>query len=731
MGASNDEQTIGYRYCLGMHMILCHGPVDKLVRIDFDSKSAWTGAAADQQIFINANDLFGGEEREGGVSGYVDVENGTNTQTQNSYLLGQLGSLVPAFRGVLGVVFRQVYLGLNPYLKRPAFWAQRIHVRQDGVAQWYDAKSDIGQDMNPAHIIRECITDPDWGMGYPETEIDDVSFTAAADKLYTEGLGISLLWDKSMEISEFIKEVLQHIEGSLYVDRTTGKFKLKLVRDDYVIGNLLVLDESNIEKINEFKRTALGELVNSVTIDYWDASTGEDNSITVQDIALAAQQQAIVSAKREYPGFTNGTTASKVASRTLKALSSPLASCTLYANRSASGLNVGDVFVLNWPRYGISQLVMRVANIELGELQKNQIKISAVEDVFATGSAIYAPPPSSGWTDPNNAPLPCPYHCVIEAPYWELCQRLGESQAQAVPSTSGYIVATAVRPTSDATNAKLMTNPTNTVYKDANNIDFCPTALLTQDITKMQTVLPIGAGIDLDIVKNGTYLIIDNEIMVVQSQGIGSVTVGRGCLDTVPALHASGTRVYFADVYLDTDKVEYATGETARIKILPKTAKGMLAEASATAQIVTIASRHAKPYPPGKFTLNTEYYPDWVAGDLDIALAWAHRDRLQQTASLIDTTASSIGPEVGTTYTLAIYNENGSVIRTQTGLTGTTYTYDSATELTDSGGLGRRNGKLRLTLKSVRSGIDSLQIQDHTVYRAGYGFNYGQMYGGK
>jgi hypothetical protein len=44
-------------------------------------------------------------------------------------------------------------------------------------------------DMNPAHIIRECLTDTNWGMGYPESDIDDVSFTAAANTLYSESNG--------------------------------------------------------------------------------------------------------------------------------------------------------------------------------------------------------------------------------------------------------------------------------------------------------------------------------------------------------------------------------------------------------------------------------------------------------------------------------------------------------------------------------------------------------------
>ena len=91
-------------------------------------------------------------------------------------------------------------------------------------------------DMNPAHIIRECLTDTNWGMGYPESDIDDVSFTAAADKLYSESMGISMLWSQQTSIEDFVEEIIRHIDAALYVDRTTGKFVLKPILSGQFLG---------------------------------------------------------------------------------------------------------------------------------------------------------------------------------------------------------------------------------------------------------------------------------------------------------------------------------------------------------------------------------------------------------------------------------------------------------------------------------------------------------------
>lgn len=723
MGSSK-KATVGYRYSLGVHKVLCHGPIDKITRIDVDGKTAWTGTNSGGTTAINAPGLFGGESREGGVVGNVDVMMGAPAQGRNAYLQSLLGAGIPAFRGVVSVVLNRVYIGMNPYLKTWAFWASRIHVRQDGRAQWYDTKSQIGDDMNPAHIIREVLTDPDWGMGYPEVEIDDVSFASAADALFAEGFGLSFLWDKSVQIDEFLGEVLKHIDGSLFVDRGTGKFTLRLARGGYDVGSLITLDEDSIERVDDFKREALGELSNSVTVVFWDAVTGKDSAVTVQDISLIAAQGATIGTTLQYPGITTGGLASRVAGRDLRALSVPLASAVLYANRKAASLNVGDVFKLSWPRFGVSQTVMRVSNIELGGLASNTIKVTCVEDVFALGDAVHAAPPPTEWQNPNTAPLPCPQHSVIEAPYYEVVQRLGDSAAQALDPDAAFVVATGTRPEGSAINARLMSHPAGT-YDDYGHVDFCPTALLTADLGIGATTVTLGSLRNEDQVVAGSYAILGGvEIVRVVSLVGTTLTLGRGCLDTVPVAHASGVRVMFTDVFFETDGIEYATGETALIKLLPVTGIGELPLASAPEQTVVMNRRQYRPYPPGRLRINGLKYPTLIAGDT-VTVSWAHRDRLLQTGATIeDTEAGNIGPEVGTTYTVeARRADNGVLLGSQSGLSGTSAVFGEAE-------FGAYAGDVRIVVKSVRDGVESWQAHSWTVDRTGYGMDYGYNYGG-
>ena len=252
-----------------------------------------------------------------------------------------------------------------------------------GIQIGVDADTPAGLvDMNPAHVIHEVLTDSLWGMGYTDADLDDDSFKAAADTLFAEGLGISFVWSQQMAIEDFLADVLHHISGVLYIDRTTGLFVLKLLREDYTVGDLLVLDESCVSKIEEATRKQMGELVNTVTVTYTSTVQGDSGSVTLFDEGMVAAQGGYVSSKIDYPMVTSPVNAAKLALRDLRILSSPLLACTVYAARQAAGLNIGDPFVLNWPDLGINSFVMRVTSIDLGDGVSNQVKVSCVEDVF-------------------------------------------------------------------------------------------------------------------------------------------------------------------------------------------------------------------------------------------------------------------------------------------------------------------------------------------------------------
>jgi hypothetical protein len=247
-------------------------------------------------------------------------------------------------------------------------------------------------DINPAHIIHEVLTDKLWGMGYNDANLDDASFRAAADTLFTEGLGMSFVWSQQMTVEDFLTDILRHISGVIYQDRSTGLFVLHLLRDDYVIADLITLDEYSVSKVEDATRKQVGELVNTVTVTYTATMLGEQGSLTVYDEGVMAAQGGAVSSKIDYPAITSPVNASKLAIRDLRLLSSPLLSCKVTANRLAASRNIGDPFVLNWPDLGIVREVMRVTEIDVGNGIDNSVKVTCVEDLFFfPKDAMYVP----------------------------------------------------------------------------------------------------------------------------------------------------------------------------------------------------------------------------------------------------------------------------------------------------------------------------------------------------
>lgn len=725
-GKGSKEYTVGYWYGLGMHMVLCHGPVDEVQEVQVGERTAWTGSvSSNASIAISRRDLFGGEEREGGVDGDLDVMMGASDQTPNAYLQSKLGTDIPAFRGVLSVAWRGLVAAMNPYIKPWRFRVKRIP------KAWYPAKAEINGDANPAHIIRECLTNAEWGMGYPAADIDDTSFTTAADTLHAEGFGLSILWSQEQAIEDFVLSILRHIDGVLYVHPRTGQFTLKLARADYTPSSLPVLSPANVLSIEEFSRPSWGEIVNQVTIQYRDGPTDKDASITVQDIAAIQLQGGVVATTVQYPGISRAELANRVAMRELKQLSSTLAKVTLVANRQASGLDIGSVFKLTWPAYGINEMIMRVARIGYGHLTDGRVRIEAVQDIFGLPNAVYTNPPPTGWQDPISLPAPCPAQTLYEVPYWQIVKDIvGEipSILDDIDPTEGMVATLGARPSNDAIDYHAFAwDAAASAWSDRGRGPFAPTALLAADLPQAaaDATVAVSGAIDLEYVEAGDFAIIDAEWLLVQAVNVSAstVTLSRGVLDTVPVAHTSGARIWFVVPHYISP--EYVAGETPQLRLCPKTGRGELNVALAPTVSATIQQRFIRPYPPGNIKINGAAYPAVVAGD--ITITWANRNRVNQTVGVILQTDGNITPETGQTTTIRLYDQSGALRRTYSGLTGNSKTWALADIIADGAGA---SGSVRIEIESARDGYTSWQLHDITIDRAGYGLRYGQYYGG-
>lgn len=672
------SQVVGYRYYMGIHLSICHGPVDAVKKIEAGDRQAWSGnVTTNSTITVSAPDLFGGDKKEGGIVGDIDVLMGGSSQGANSYLAGKLTGLIPYFRGVLSLVYKggQVCAN-NPYIKPWAVTVKRI-TSGWSTAVWNSAQADIGGNMNPAHIIYECLTNSVWGMGYPTSHIDTTSFSSAAATLYAENFGLSMIWNQQDSIENFIGIVLDHIGGILHENRSTGRFNLKLIRDDYSINSIPQFDETNIVEMKSYQRAGWGETTNEVTVNWTDAE-GKNATITVQDLANITAQGGVVSQKKDYPGIRTHAIAKRVALRDLIALATPLAKISITTNRDAWDLLPGDVFKLVWPNLGIDAVAFRIMSIDYGTLHDGKISIEAAEDIFGLPESSYVEQEPTGWAEPSNPPAASPYRIIAELPYWDIATKFSQADQATVDAISGFVQVGAVRPTGDATGYDVYTD-SGSGYKRRSSGAFVPTCTLTNSITRQRSgTYSIQAVDALDTVSTGTYAVIGTgstaEYIRVDAIDLvnNTLTASRGVLDTTPAEWGAGTRIYFLEDYFAGDPTEYSSAASIDTKILPTTGQGTLAIGSAPVDNIILNQRQYRPYPPGLFAINGSAYP--ASASAALTITWAHRDRLQQTATIVAQSSASIGPEAGTTYNVRIYDGNNTLLNS-TNTASTSYNY--------------------------------------------------------
>ena len=569
------------------------------------------------------------------------------------------------------------------------------------------------RDLNPAHLLRELLTDADWGVGEPEELIDDAAFAAAADVLYAEGFGLSFVWSQQQPAEEMAQTILNHIDGNLFVDRSTGKWVLHLARADYDAEDLLLLDEDSIDRVEDAARPMFGELTTSVTVTYWDHVTGKDGTLTVSDPALSTAQGVQINAAVQYPGITNGVLASRVASRDLRTLSLPRLSCTVYAHRVADQLHPGAVFRLTWPDLRVQQMVMRVVDVALGDGRSNQVRIRCVQDVFGLPASAVVLPPTGGWTDPRQPPIASPYSLAVELPYHELVQAERQDDVDADLAATpdfGALAVAAIRPTAGTLNAAVLVDEGAGYVEMPTPLDFAPGGQLGAAVTASATVLPLVGAKDLDLLLPGTHAQLGAELVGIVSVSGASVTVLRGVLDTTPRAHAAGTWLVGWDRFHARDAGEvYLASQTLSAKVLPVTGLGRLPAASAGAVSVEMAARAIRPYPPAGLRINGALEPVELVGDAD--LTWAGRNRLTQAAGpLLGWLSAHVAPEVGTTYTVRVTAvDSGAVLHLQDGITDEAYVLP-ADDLAAAG-----SGAVRIEVWSVRDGWASWQTAMQTV----------------
>lgn len=290
-------------YYARMHAICCQGPVDELIDVAFDKKSIrganmryWNGTYAggpwsptlprlrgsddNTHMHAAALDLFGGEEKEGGIAGAVEFFWGTQGHDQSVLLANKYGFNVryPGWCGLTFGVDPSVDQGISGATQTNFHWGNNTPVPKvptiiirrtpNATALGQTAtQANIGGGANPIEVLYELFTNQDYGLGISDSLLNLTNLQTVAGILRDEGFGISVVLADPTEVGDLIDDVLSVIDGVLRLNPLTGKFEIKLARADYTVSDLLSLTVSNFE-LTKFSRGSWRETVNEVRVKY-------------------------------------------------------------------------------------------------------------------------------------------------------------------------------------------------------------------------------------------------------------------------------------------------------------------------------------------------------------------------------------------------------------------------------------------------------------------------------
>lgn len=615
---SSQKVRRGFRYNLGIQMALCRG-VDSVRRIFVDDELLYdTPVTTDSSVTIDAEDFFGGiEEGQGGISGTVTFRLGSQTQTVPAYLaqFQSIGGDTPAYRGTTYVLLENVYLGTSTTIKPWQFEVRRI---PNGLGL-ITASVNSGNDANPMNVIYELLTNTEWGLGFPAADVDTTRFAAAAEVLRQEGNGFSFVLDSAIEAGNLLDEIQRQIDGVIFLNRTTGKWDVKLARDDYDIDNVPLIEPDNLVSVEDYTRGAWTETVNIVNIEFSHRARQYQTTYAVaQDSAnIRIQGGQIVKSQFRFPGVKDPSLASQIAWRELRTSSYPLAKARLTVDRSFSALNPGDVVAWTDPDLGFTKLPMRVTRIDLGQLDQGRVVLDMTQDVFVAVTPSFSAPGAGAWEPlvDEVVDIPLADRLVFEAPRAfvdrdperpGLLDRvwLGfryqndgatgilvrDSNQVEVGTVAGFLVAGEL---ASALPASYITAGTLTIDADPD--------------TKAELLAEIEAVTTKDVGDSlANLLVIGSEFLGFtgfSDPGGNQITltgVVRGLLDSTPPVvaHAAGTRVWLAYVVGALTESTFAAGSSPSLRPLPRSATDELAFADATASSLSMSNRARRPYPP-------------------------------------------------------------------------------------------------------------------------------------
>lgn len=784
MGKPSAKQKV-VEYRLSVHMGFCLGVVTKLLGVYVDDKTAWEGEVVENGIIdVNQPNLFGGPSKQGGLVGSIYALLGGPNQEFPEELARRYGLTTdtsPGFRGFMSLFFvaNGAYsdpptqgnpidpaglFGSTPprppatgfisgafnHIFDPVTQAAEIvggflwSTNNPVVAQTVKARvlmkpagldpdlalidGPVYQDANPAHIIYDVYRDPD-GMGESAGAMDLEAYNYAAQVLYNEGFGLSLKWVKPTTSQDFINKVLAHIQGEAFLHPQTGLHTIKLLRDDYDVGSLPHITPDNAN-LSDFSRRLAPDIINAVTVQYTEPTGETTPTVTVHDLGSIDALGETNPTTNTYEGIRKTQLALDVASRDVRAAVAPLISCTAVVDRSMWKLVPGDVVLMSWPEYGITNAVMRVGKVGYGKPGDSKITIPLLQDIFSLEKRPVTTDTGPGFVNPSTLPTAMLAASAFTTPYY--FNQTGILQSQFFdlhyPEVTAFTLA--YHNDYDVVGYELVY--TNIQPNGSSLLVGAPKpiieySMLDADMPQAeQSVIPRGIILNPDRgPRAGGFVFIGDEdgyqeICLVLGSPDGDWVVKRGILDTTPKSWGAGTSIWWVNAgqRIVDDKTVRAAGEVVEYQMLTRTSQGLLALEDAPVVDYTLTDRPYLPLRPANCKINGHGFSvTHLTGDVSLVFSWATRNRTLEEGQILFWGDAAVPPEYKQKTLVTIYDtDNDDAVIIQ-------YPFWTDLGFTIPSSYLNRFSNVRVGFSSAFHDSDLSSLQEYSLYITGLAGN--------
>jgi len=671
---SSKKVITGYKYYSGVDLAWALGPGVVYRKLWFGENLVWSGCLYEDPcvnvININLPELYGGSNdgNRGGIAGNIAMYCGNFDQPADVWNETHLGADCPAYVGIAHMVFRDFWWGNSPQIDavscEAAYFTNGL-----GLADMRHIMPN-GLDANIVEVLFD-IFQTDWGnLGYDPAKINVEQWRTVALQAFGEGNGISISISNATEAKDAVKQILRQLNAIIFEEQTTGLVELKLLRNDYDILDLPVLTPSEIIEVRNYTKKLWSETNNVVRLKYIDREAGyvDDKVAIAKDFALLRFQGKQRPVEINMPGVKEAGLANAIAARELSNLNVPLYSCELSMNRVVSSLRPGDPFILVWPEYGISQMVMRIRKMGNGSLENGRITLSVVQDEYALDATVISAPVPSGYVPNSYAPQDVEDFALFELPAF-----LDYNAGLATPEGQSSVASLVKAPSSYTLGFNAYIEEGTDDVEVLNMAPYANTGQLVAPLGRFEgwddgvvaevLIDNIGNVSEVinaeDIRLGGNLFVLGNELLAYESatdNEDGTVTlnnVHRAMFDTGWFAHAADDVLYFFEGQEGFFDDAVVTGEEFSVYFIDRTATGSSPADSALVTPFTPVGRVSRVIAPDYATAdgNRAAWQIFTAG-ATIPIDARPRNRANVTEAWFEDDAAATA-EAGTTYRIS------------------------------------------------------------------------------